>query len=349
MTFFLDKWTIGKTSYNSMILVRKAKGEILMDILGEDKNINRKEIIARDILEEYDIFIDGSKKIYIIYQNKDMHLILITIKDRKREEIQLTIDPISEVFDLNIVTNNNTIHIIYQIRIPEEEQKYNINHHYYDGSKWMNYTIDEIIAQRALNPFKLIQSDEKIIVSYYKSSFNIELKEFNFSDLEWSSGIKLVEAPNEKLFLDMVKIDDDIHLSYCQFIEGNLVVRYERLSEDGIQQNVEIISNEGSPSYPTIIFYQDKLWITWVESNKVLSRYSGDKGRSWESCYMWNSSRSIDFLRYKYLTIIPEEHIILDYSFGRVAPDIEFIGFGSTNRALEIPIKKKKFMNQPRI
>ncbi|WP_310444694.1 hypothetical protein [Tissierella sp.] len=333
-----------------MILVRKVKSEILMDRLGGDKDTNRTEVIASNILEEYDVTIVNPNKIYIVYQNKDMHLILVTIKDSKIEEIQLTVDPILEVFDLNILTNNNTIHIVYQTRISVDEQKYYINHHYYDGNKWFNYTIDEITAQRALNPFKLIGLDDKLLLSYYKSSFTIELKEFSFSKLEWSDGIKLVDTPTEKLFLDMLKIDEYVHLSYCQFIDGNLVVKYERLSfAGGIEQNTEIISNEGSPSYPTIIFYEDKLWITWVESNKVLSRYSGDRGQSWESVYMWNSSRSIDFLRYKYLTIIPEKDVILNHSFGKVSPDIEFIGFGSTANALEIPLKKKKFTNPIRI
>ena len=39
--------------------------------------------------------------------------------------------------------------------------------------------------------------------------------------------------------------------------------------------------------------------------------------------------------------MIPEEDRILDYSFGSVYPEIEFIGFGPLDNASEIPVKNK--------
>ena len=352
MTFITDKWAIAKLDINNIILVRKSKSDILMESIVGDTNISSKEVLAKDILEEYDLAIDSPNNIYIIYQNKEMHLILITIKDRKIEEVKLTSYPISEVFDLNIMVRNKTIHILYQIEIQEKEKNYKIEHHYYDGNKWTTYMVEEIIAKRVLNPLKLILTENKILVSYYSSDNSIELKEFNLNKLEWSKPTKLVTTLNDKLYLDMIKIDETIHLTYCEFIDGNLMIKYERLSyNDGEikKDNEDSISNEGSPHNPTLIFYEDKLWITWVELDKIMSRYSEDSGENWEYIYMWNNSKNIDFVRYKYLDILPEEGIILNHSFGRIYPEVAFMGFGPTDKAVEVPIKKKRLMNLPRI
>lgn len=352
MTFMTDKWTIAKLDLNNMILVRKSKNNILLEIFAGDKSDNSRKIVAKDILEEYDVGLDNPNNIFIIYQNKEMHLILITIKDNKIEEVKLTDYPISEIFDLNIVVKNKKIHILYQIRILEEEKDYRIEHHYYDGYKWATYVVEEIIAKRVLNPLSIISTEKKLMLSYYSSDNDIELKEFSLNKLEWSKETKLVTTANDKLYLDMITIDDIVHLTYCEFIDGNLVIEYERLSyTDGeIRKNSEeSISNEGSPHNPTLIYYEDKLWITWVELDKTMSRYSVDNGQNWGPIYMWNNSKSIDFVRYKYLDMLPEEGIVLNYSFGRIHPEVEFMGFGPTDKAIEIPIKKKKLMNIPRI
>ena len=106
----------------------------------------------------------------------------------------------------------------------------------------------------------------------------------------------------------------------------------------------DFISNEGSPSHPTLIYFRNQLWLVWLELNKLFSRSSIDHGQTWGPIYMWNETRNIDFLRYKYITASNEENIQLDYSFGSIYPDIRFLGFGPTNKAVEVPLKKKTNM-----
>lgn len=352
MTFYTDKWTIAKINLENMILVRKSNDNILLERIVGDTSINSKELLAKDILEEYDLAIDPPNNIYLIYQNREMHLILNVIRDRKKEEIRLTSDPISEVFNLNIIVKGKDVHIIYLIKLEDERGKYRILHHYYDGNAWDTYIVEDITSNKVLNPIKLIEIEGNLLLSYYSNDTEIKLKEFNLDKLEWSNEIKLVATPSDKLFLDLLKIEDLIHLSYCEFIDGNLVIKYERLLySDGnlIKYNEESISNEGTPSYPTIILFENKLWITWVELNKIMSRYSEDKGNSWGPIYMWNNSKNIDFVRYKYLSMVPEKNILLNNSFGKTYPEVVFMGFGPTDKAVEIPLKKNKTMRYLRI
>jgi len=352
MAFLTDKWTIARIDLNNMLLVRIIKNEIVLESIMKDIKENSKEVLAREVLEEYDLAIDSPNHIYIIYQNKEMDLILTTIKNKKVEEVKLTSSPITEVFNLNIIVKDKKIHIIYQIRIQNKEKNYRIDHYYYDGIRWTNYVIEETLAKKALNPLKCISIGDKILLSYYNSDNSIVLKEFNLDKLEWTGSINLVNTINDKLYLDMLKIENTIHLTYCEFVDGNLIVKYEKSSyHDGeIKKDIgKSISNEGSPYNPTLIFYKQKLWITWIELDKIMSRYSEDNGHNWGPIYMWNNSKKINFVRYKYLDMITEEDIVLDYSFGEIYPEISFMGFGPTDKAIEIPVKKKKLMNLPRI
>ncbi|WP_353096682.1 hypothetical protein [Tissierella praeacuta] len=353
MGFFTDKWTIAEIDSKNIILVRESKDNILLEKVIGDVSINSREIIAKNVLEEYDIAIDSKNNIYILYQNREGHLILDVLGEKKNEEIQLTTEGLSEVFDLNILIKDNIIHIFYLINVVDDREKYRIYHYYYKENKWNNHIVEEISTNGVLNPIKLTQADNNILLSYYIDSKKIGLKKFNIDKLEWDNKIILVDTENDKLFLDICKMDDIIHLTYCEYIDGNLVIKYNKLYyENGeyIKYSEESISNEGSPSHPNIIFFENKLWITWVELNKIMSRFSEDKGQSWnDNIYMWNDSRDVDFVRYKYLTMMPKDDIKLQYSFGSIYPDIRFMGFGPLDNITEVPVKKKRLMTMPRI
>ena len=345
MGFYNDNWIIANINQVEILLLRNSTNDILLDRIRKDTNISTKESIVRNILEEYDCAIGPRGELYIIYQNKEMDLLLTILDGGDKKEIKLTSEPIPEVIDLNIIVEDNEIHIVYLIKMEDEEFKYRIYHNYYDGEDWKVFIVEEILARKVLNPIKLIKEEEGLILAYYSNDLEIEIKKFNFNILKWSLGFNLVKNPNEKLYLDMIKYKENIHLIYCEFQEGNLVIKYESFMDsiDGYEgKNQKKISNEGSINYPTLIIYEDNLWISWVESDKVMSRVSNDYGLSWSrSIYSWNNSRNIDFVRYKYLSKDPEENRILDYSFGSVYPEVKFIGFGPLDDSSEIPIKNK--------
>lgn len=352
MAFYNDSWTIANIDPREIFLIRKSANDILLDRIKKDTNIAKKETIAQNILEEYAVGIGIKNELYIIYQNKAMDLFITVLSENKKEDIKLTAEPIPKVIDLNIIVRNTSIHIVYLIKIQDEENKFRIYHHHYDGNDWDTNIVKEIIAKRVLNPMKLIQEENNLVLGYYVNDLEIELKRFDFEDLQWSDSFKLVTSSEEKLYIDMISYNNKIHLVYCEFQEGNLIIRYEQFSylNNIYERKLEkVISNEGSLFHPTIIIYENKIWITWVELDKVMSRVGSEDGKDWsDSIYSWDNSRSIDFIRYKYLTFNLEKDRTLDYSFGSVFPEIEFIGFGNLGEATEIPIKKA-LMNLPRI
>ncbi len=132
----------------------------------------------------------------------------------------------------------------------------------------------------------------------------------------------------------MIKKDDIYHIIYCEFKNDNLVVKYKNFTIDNknfILNTEEDLSREGSPSYPSLIFYKDMIWAQWLELNKINSKSASKTGENWSSLYLWKDTMNKDIVRYKYIEREKEEDTILHYSFGKVYPEVQFVGFGEIN------------------
>lgn len=352
MAFYTESWIICNLSEEKVVLCRKVKNDIILERIVGDPEIEEKQVLANDILVEYDMDLSLPNKIYLLYQNQERYLILKIIEDKNSKEIKLTPGPIGEVVNLNIKVIDKKIHILYITRMPGEEHKYNIHHHYYNGTSWNDFKVEEITAKKVLNPIKVIKDNNNILLSYYRKDNEIVLREFKSEEVEWRKETIISDTEEEKLFLDMIKIKNIIHITYCEYNRGTLAVRYKGLLDEGGEYEKyleETISNEGSPSHPNLILFKDKLWISWVELNKIISRYSEDMGQTWDTLLQWEDSRNMNFLRYKYLTMEIDDNILLDHSFGSISPQVRLMGFGPTRNTREIPLKKNQSMNIPRI
>ena len=211
MTFFTDKWTIGRVNQKDLILVRKSKSNIFLERISEF-NKGDREILATDALEEFDVSLRGPDTIYILYQNIEGHLILYVLKDDKKEEVRLTPTGLTEVFNLTLQVKDKSLHILYTIR--GNDNKYRIYHHFYDGGIWKDYIVDEIEAKKVINPMKALIKDDKLSLVYYSNDKDISYKVFNVEKEKWGISTKLVEGGNEKLFLDSLIVEDHMHLSF---------------------------------------------------------------------------------------------------------------------------------------
>src|SRR5699024_9830894 len=148
--------------------------------------------------------------------------------------------------------------------------------HYYNGKVWDTFIPEEIEAKKILNPIRVISEKGHIILSYINMNKDIIIKKFNLKELKWGKSIKLIETDREKLFLDVIKTIDNYYFTYCEYVNENLVVKHEKFldTEGGLRKiSEDSLSNEGTPAYPTIILYNNRLWIIWVELNRLFSRY----------------------------------------------------------------------------
>lgn len=346
MTFYNDEFVIVIDSFNNIYMFQWKDECLNLFVFSYIMQKMEKRTIVKDSLGKYDVSIDDFDNLHIVYQDTDYNLILIILNNNELEKIKLTEKSIPLVYNLNVLNYNEDFHIIYCIGSSHDKNTYEIYHHLFNGVDWLTNKIDEIKTLKLLNPFQVAKKNDKIFVTYYDYEIEEEiyLNYFDCQENTWKEKTKLTNGGKFKLYLDLLIIEDRINLVYSEEVEGNFVVKYEKFSiEDGyISKEIEdTISNPENCSHPTIIYYDNKMWIVWLEYNNVLSRFSNDMGESWSSIYLWNESKNEDIIKYKYMNIKDKDNRILNNSFGKMYPDISFIGFGPLDNVSKVPLKKK--------
>ncbi len=345
MTFFNDEFVIIVDSLNNIHMFQWKDGCINLFMFSYITQKVKKKTIVKNSLEEYDVSIDDYDNIYMVYQDTDYNLILIILENDQLEKIKLTEKSVSLINNLNVLNYNENLHIIYCREMLNETNTYEIFHHLYNGVDWFTNKIDEIKTLKLLNPFQIVKYKKKIFMGYYDymDKEEVYLKCFNCNENKWGEKVQLTSGGKFKLYLDLFINEDKINLVYSEEFEGNFVIKYERffLNKDVIKKEAEeTISNPENCSHPTIIYYGDEIWIVWLEYNNVLSRYSQNLGDTWSPIYLWNESKNEDIIKYKYVKTKDKASRILNNSFGKMYPEVSFIGFGPLDNVTEVPLKK---------
>lgn len=347
MTYYKDKVSLLSDSYDNVDLFRLMDKEIIRYHFNKRTKRNIQLTIAMDANKEYDVYIDEKNTIYLAYQNLNNDILLAIIRGDKINRIKLTEGSTKEVYYLQVIGNNEEPHIFYFKPEDETVKKYKLYHHHLNDKDWIVDVVDEIEIRELLNPLSVFKTKEEIIAAYYDNNLQgeqIYIRPFNFKDGKWGEKIKLTDSENYKLYLDLICINNKLHLTYCQYEGGILVVKYEMFNyEDGhiSKQKEEEISNLGSQQDPTLIYFDNRLWVSWIEYEKVYSRYSDDGGNTWSPIYLWKESINKSIVRYKYSCWEDKDDGVFNYSFGKIKGDIKFIGFGPLENIEEVPLKKK--------
>ena len=344
MIFYDNNLILVENSSKNLYLFTLYDGIITKYYFENKKNIVDETKMSEDVLIEYDVSIDCEDNIYIIYQNKDYHLILMIITGEEVKKIILTEEPMPEIYNLNLKIIDGKPHIFYCVLLSNIDKEYRIVHHYYNGKQWKTYIVQDIKVNQVLNPINILEYREELILIYYdyKSSDEIYCNIFKLTEGKWTTQYQLTNNPNPKLYLDSLFIEEQLHLVYCEYKE-TLAVKYERYEygDNFIKKEIEEeLSNWENINWPILIYFENILWIIWAEYENIMSRYSLDNGENWSPIYLWRDSKHKDVFKYKYLTKNKVNNI-LNHSFGTAKPDIAFIGFGSLNNTIEIPLKKK--------
>ncbi len=325
------------------------EGKIIFNFFDKSKGKYENNTVVDGATMEFDCLIDKGE-IYLILQKNNGQLLLMTRKDASWDTSELSKENQPEVYNLNIV-NNKTLHIIYCVSSYENKSVYRMYHHYLDNNEWKTQQVVDIRVKSILNPFQIIKTKDEIIVGFYdfhEIEEQIFIKKFDAENRLWKNAIRLTSGDWEKLYLDVfMQKPNIIHLTYSEFYEGNLIVKYEKYKlsdQKAIKVLEEKISNPTNCSHPTFIWMKERLWVCWTEHDQVSSCYSMDEGLTWSNPYLWKESKSINFFRHKFET--NDENIKAYYSFnnafGKGYPEYSFIGFGDTAQATEIAINKKK-------
>ncbi|QEK12332.1 hypothetical protein FQB35_08055 [Crassaminicella thermophila] len=310
-----------------------------------------EDILVEDCTLEFDAGIDEQDQVYFVYQREDGKMVLMSCMNGFWHKNLLGGSNILKIFNLNMVVHNQKVHIIYCVPANENDMVYRIYHHYYDEQEWKSIVLQDIQRKNLLNPFQIIKNGNKLIIGFYdliNDQEQIYIKEFDTKNIQWEDTIQLTLSSSNKLYLDIFMENSQIiHLTYSEYFEGNLVIKYEKYkleNNKAIKILEKILSNPSNCSYPTFIKCKDKLWNVWTEYDQIVSSFTIDDGLNWNGPYLWKKSKEENFFRYKFIT--NDENVNMNYqfnhAFGKGYPEFSLIGFGMLEEAVKIPLKSIK-------
>ena len=311
------------------------------------KGSRKPEIISRDVLE-YDVSINENDEIDVFCKRKDKSLSIYRLDKGEWIESKISKQLNLDICGLKIMTLADQTHIFYYMKSIDNEGRLNIYHHYIKDGKWNTNIVKEIYESEIIKPIEIIKNEEELIIGYYDlgdRSEDIFLKKFNMESNSWSSEVNISKDDKVKLYLDILQVDSNIHVTYSEYQDENLVIKHKIINSDleEIDESHEhTLSSQTNCSYPTVVYEGDVLWNVWTEYESVVSVHSDDKGLTWSNPYVWSDSKKNDFTRYKFSTSSKNvtRNYLMNYSFGKVYPDLSFLGFGDLTRAVE-SLKKK--------
>lgn len=329
MAFYNNNLVAIERNDYGIYLARKIKNDIIVDFVRKDTNTFKKEYIIPNIIGEFDVEIDDNFDLVFTYVNSKNNLVLKRIKERGENEILIKESISEKILDLKIISLLNSQNIFYMARTANREFL-QIFHANVDEHEINTFKVDEVQAYNIINPLRIIKDKNNLIIAYYYRN-QICIKEFDGLQRTWSPSITLTDNQN-RLYLDILKDGDYLHLVYADHLNDNFIIKYNRFlfNKDYILLEEDTqISSIGNNSDPILHKLYETLWVVWKSTNQLVSRYSTDNGKSWSDTYMWKDTKYLDVVKYKYLTDIFDSRVKLDHAYGSVNKDIRFLGFGN--------------------
>ena len=320
--FYKDKIVLLDEKEN-IFLIRTKNKQLILDQYEKEEDVKHK-IIQEDCNKDFDVSYDYLSNINIVYRNIENKLVLTTLDNSVGNSIIIE-ELHNKIYYLNLVATD--ILNIFYVEETDKNNILNIVHLTIEGDKVARNIVDTIVNFKIVSPIQIRHYKEDLIIFYYFRNM-ICLKVLDNKTGLWEHPITLTDNRN-KFYLDTKIISDEIHLCYSVFEDDNFYIKYERYIIENdyiVKQKEEKISGNGNHTDPLLIRYESRIYIVWKETNRLLSTFSNDNGETWNEVREFDQVKTMDIVKYKYLTKANLQNREIDHSYGSTDP-IEFIGF----------------------
>ena len=332
MTFYNNKIIVAEISNDGIYIVRKVQNNIQIEYIKENTNNILKDIAITEVIGDFDIDLDINNKINVIYLDKIDGLQLYRFKGISKDMIQVPCETDSRLYEINLINIGDTNNIFF-MQATTEKQIYRIYHRFVQNDIIKEFLVDDVKTFNIINPLRIIRYEKGLIIAYYYEN-QICTKIFDIDNNQWSPSL-IITDNTSKLYLDIMFYEDRLHLVYSEYDNEKFKIKYERFlfNRDYIlKETEEYLSDYNNNVDPIIIKMGSKLWVCWRNLNQIYSVYSTDNGKSWSDIYLWEDTKKMDLVKYKYITNIDDNRIVIDYSYGSLK-NIKFVGFDDIKKA----------------
>lgn len=237
-----------------------------------------------------------------------------------------------------IMKLDNTLHIMYFFQNLDNQNSWTLFSHYYNGKTWFEYCIDSCFVYPFPSQFT-VGFTSGIPTIFYLKDDEIHVSSFNNSGNNWTSPRPITNTQNRKMYFSVLQNDNNsFHMVWSEFINDNLIVRYDYgdlTNNTFASSKIKNLSDPSNCSFPSISRIDNVLWVMWVQLNSLYSCYSTDNGFTWSNPFIDPQSQKNDFIRYDFKS--NHKHDLnsfnVDTIFGIYKPKVSFIGFDRSIKA----------------
>ncbi|SNS33266.1 hypothetical protein SAMN05446037_100829 [Anaerovirgula multivorans] len=331
-------------------IIKNSKGKLYNFYLNEKQQIeyiakdeeNRwaeKDIVFEEAINSFSVEIDELDSVHIVsYSKKRMIYYHTSVKNNWiHKNIKSYSTDISEIYYPVIKIIDKSINIFYYFHDKKDKSTCDLVHFVLnEESVWKSRNLFEINYNKFINPFYVLLKESGMYVLFTSliGEFNqVFLTSFDHQLNEWQKPIQITQSPIEKIYIYGLIINrDTLHITWSEFDEKGLTVKYTKLCEKQFGEDSFILSlsEKSNCSFPILLSYNGLLWCTWTQMNKLYACYSKDEGNEWSFPTIRQESQQLEFKLYQYKTNYTDDYqnIICNYLYGSLYPKIQFLGFG---------------------
>lgn len=337
-------------------IVRNSEGVIYNFYLNESQQMEyiisdinnkwvEKKVVFQDPITSFALEIDEKDSIHIISICKTRRLRYHSfIENNWIHKIIMDYSAdASKIYNPVIKIIEDIIHIFYYLHINKQNNKCHLVHLFHkekDTGKdvWHINMLLETTYIKFVNPFYVLSMGKCFYIpfsSLVKGFTQLFVIPYDAQSIEGQKPIQITNSTIEKIYLYGLSTKDNfLHIVWSEFNETGLTVKYTKISqlETKIEEpsNIVSLSERSNCSFPILLYYNNVLWCTWTQMNKLYACYSKDLGEKWSLPLLRQESQNINFKLYGYRTNYIKDHqnIFCDYLYGTLYPKINFLGFG---------------------
>lgn len=297
------------------------------NLVHKDKLINNLEMNSI----RYSFSLDEDDNIYCIISDKSLQI--LECKNNysifsQKESITYNFKKFGLAFPYVKYINDNA-HVFYYVFNNSSNNTCALFHHYRHNNYWIENKID-FINHLVLDNFTVLWNESVPTIFYLKLVNGCEevfASRFNLGTFCWSDPIQITNSSKNKIYLSVIRDSMNFyHLCFCEYVENGYAVKYINGYLNDNRFDVDASSYLSQPStcmYPSLVKKDNKLFICWVDFNKLFTSYSENTGKTWSEPSIDEYSTGDDFVRSNFYSNYKDD---LSYNISYVFSTLNEVG-----------------------
>ena len=313
MSFINECYAIVRRKNKDMLYIYLRNNGLYYKYYDSNNNLVHKDILINNTdidFTKYSFSLDEDDNIYCIYCDKSLQILECKNNSNTfipKESITYNFKKFGLAFPY-IKYINDSVHIFYYVFNNESTNTCALFHHYKENNYWIENKID-FINHLVLNNFVVLWNGLAPTIFYLKLINGCEevfASKFNLGTFCWSDPIQITNSNKNKIYLDVIRDSMNFyHLCFCEYVKNGYVVKYINGYLNNNKFEMDTSSYLSQPStcmYPSLLKKDNKLFVYWVNFNKLFTSYCENNGKTWCDPSIDEYSIKDDFVRSAFLS-----------------------------------------------